>query len=736
MPTHQSNTPLPWLVAWNQTPAEFDSLLIVHGSTYRPISICMHGEQSVPHLADDRLYSSIWVQRPGPNWHIQSWLTVYQLENYLDAQKTKGFFPRLIAAHAKSIGGDGFAVVVEEGPPESWVEPMVLGVQLPWRLPQRRVEDFYPRCCAAYGTNAWVGGNLIKHAFVWEKQPNQDKVWWNGFAGNDPSNPPWGDTFGDQFAALTKGFWRPDWVCPVEGWYGVLNQQLHLFGPRYFSLWRDDHVNNWSLNTLAISALQGVLQGLAAHRFPIRLQVAGKKGDPKQFAVLMVAASDELMPRTSQVQFAFDPQFTPSAQAPFKAADDWVRARMQTWNIRCGQLAITYNGRLVHASAHTRAEAGYPQLTPKTLMAPGSISKVFTAMLVARLWDQGKLNPFTESITSLLGWTPADPNFSSRRLVQLLSHTSGLSPDGVLWPWWNPLDAATAFQTLQPTDWHWLQYLVTQPSPAPPMPPGGFFMQPNPPNNAMFNPPPSNPPSTTYSGAGIMLAGQCAARQTPVNTVEQALKEFLFKPLGIKRPRVINMTAGQAVEDTDVARLHDNPGYAPNEFNLQFDPNGKVVPVGIEPYTYAGPATKAAAAGGWFMAAVDVARLFSLFDVPNNNPLFSSANQWMAATMLYRYGIGWGMGFAVYGYLPSMPTAAPTYSWHNGAGLGANSLAVRRNDGVVVVVMFNHGDLNDQMDAIMQLGDGINLLALVDSYVATEGWPNWDLFHTVDLPEY
>jgi hypothetical protein len=40
------------------------------------------------------------------------------------------------------------------------------------------------------------------------------------------------------------------------------------------------------------------------------------------------------------------------------------------------------------------------------------------------------------------------------------------------------------------------------------------------------------------------------------------------------------------------------------------------------------------------------------------------------------------------------------------------------------------------MDAIMQLGDGINLLALVDSYVATEGWPNWDLFHTVDLPEY
>jgi CubicO group peptidase (beta-lactamase class C family) len=740
MPTFNRNTPLPWLIVWNQTPSEFDSMVTAlrHPSIdYRPISICMHGEQAAPHLPGDRLYSSIWVKRPGPKWYIQSYLSEPQLNSYLAAQKNKGNFPRLIAAYWNNVGGDGFAVVTEEGSPESWVEPMVWGVQLPTRLPQRRLEGFYPRWCAAYGTNWTVSGSLIKYAFVWEKQPNVRKNWWNGFTGNDPSNPAWEPNFGDQFVALTKGFWRPDLVCPIEGSHGFVNNQVHLFGPRYFSLWRDEQLNSWSFHTIATSGLQGLLQGIATYRFPIRLQVAGKKGDPKQFAMLMVAASDEIIPRTFQVQFAFDPQATPSAQTPFKAADEWVRAKMNIWNIRCGQLAIAYKGKLVHASAHTLAEPGYPQLTPTTVMAPGSISKVFTAMLVARFWDQGKLNPFAQSIVSLLGVTPADPNFSSRRVVQLLSHTSGLSPDAALGTWWVPLDAATAFQTLQPTDWHWMQYLLEQPSPAPPLPPGGFFTQPNPPNNAMFSPPPSNPPPASYSGAGMMLAGQCAVRQTPVTTVAQGLKEFLFAPLGIKRPRVIDITAGQAAEDPTVARLHDNPGYAPNNFNLQFDPNGNVVPVGIEPYTYAGPATMGAGAGGWFMAAVDVARLFSHFDVPNNNPLFSSANQWMEATMLYRYGIGWGMGFVVSGYLPSMPTSPPVYSWHNGAGLGANALAVRRNDGVVVVVMFNHGDLNDAMDAIMSISpDGTDLLALVDSYAATEGWPTWDLFHTVDLPEY
>jgi hypothetical protein len=359
MPNFNKNTPLPWVVVWNQTLSEFNNLVKVLRDpmfNYRPISICMHGEQYGPHLMSMVSYSSIWVQRPGPNWEIKTFLPKTQMAAYIYTQAQKGFFPRLIAAYHNNNGEDAYAVVVEEGAPESFVDLKVSEADRPGRFAQRRAEGFYPRACASYSTNFYSNsGAEIKHAFVWEKQPSVGRYWWNGFLGADPNDPNLSQlplhSYNAQFEALTKGFWRPDYVCPVEGIGG--------FGRRYFSLWRDEQLNAYSVYPMPVSALMGVLQSLESWRFPIRFQVCGPTNS-NQFCVLMVAASDELMPRTMQSEVLSNVPPNPTAPAPFGACDEWVKDKMKTYNIRGAQLAITYQGRLVHASAHTFAEAGYP----------------------------------------------------------------------------------------------------------------------------------------------------------------------------------------------------------------------------------------------------------------------------------------------------------------------------------------------------------------------------------------
>jgi CubicO group peptidase (beta-lactamase class C family) len=349
-------------------------------------------------------------------------------------------------------------------------------------------------------------------------------------------------------------------------------------------------------------------------------------------------------------------------------------------------------------------------------------------MAGARAWDQLLLDPFTTSVDKLLN-VPANqvPGLDKITLAHLLSHCSGVNEAANPF---NDLTIAKHFNTTEPNDWHLVEYLLNHPSP----PPGGIF--PTAPQMIGYNPPPATLPSSVYSGTGMSLAGQCIARAVGKTTFPEAMRDLVNDKLGVTRARVIKLTADEAAEDPAVCRFHDDPGYAPDYYRLEKVPVfNTIVAPHIAPWTYNGGGATGAAPGGWFMAAVDVARLFSSLDVPNN-PLFD-ADQ-IEDLMLTRYSMAYGLGFSVFkveGGGPLLPLLEPgTYAWHNGGWRGTSALAYRRGkvngEGVSIVVMFNHGYFGMDSD------EGGQLVKLADDYAKLAGWPSGDLFKAVDLPEY
>jgi CubicO group peptidase (beta-lactamase class C family) len=90
--------------------------------------------------------------------------------------------------------------------------------------------------------------------------------------------------------------------------------------------------------------------------------------------------------------------------------------------------AVVRDGRMVWAGGRGRVDGAEP--TADTQYRIGSISKTFTAVLVLRLRDEGRLD-LSDPLEAHLPGTPV----GDRSIAQLLSHASGLTaePPG---PWW------------------------------------------------------------------------------------------------------------------------------------------------------------------------------------------------------------------------------------------------------------------------------------------------------------
>ncbi|MBL8057261.1 MAG: beta-lactamase family protein [Anaerolineales bacterium] len=124
----------------------------------------------------------------------------------------------------------------------------------------------------------------------------------------------------------------------------------------------------------------------------------------------------------------------PAAAAP--AAADWaaldafVTAQMAKHGLPGVALAVTRGTDVVYLKAYGTAGAGRP-LTPQTPMYIGSQSKSFTALAVAQLVEQGKIEVEAPVQTYLPWFRVADPEASGRITVShLLHHTSGLAEGG------------------------------------------------------------------------------------------------------------------------------------------------------------------------------------------------------------------------------------------------------------------------------------------------------------------
>lgn len=114
----------------------------------------------------------------------------------------------------------------------------------------------------------------------------------------------------------------------------------------------------------------------------------------------------------------------------FAALDSTIAAQTDKHGLPGVALAVVENGEIVYAKGYGSAGDGLP-MTSQTQMLIGSQSKSFTALAIAQLAEQGKLDLSAPVQTYIPWFRVADEAASARiTLNHLLHHTSGLSDSG------------------------------------------------------------------------------------------------------------------------------------------------------------------------------------------------------------------------------------------------------------------------------------------------------------------
>jgi CubicO group peptidase (beta-lactamase class C family) len=110
--------------------------------------------------------------------------------------------------------------------------------------------------------------------------------------------------------------------------------------------------------------------------------------------------------------------------------DAVIAAQMAKHALPGVALAVIENSEIVYVKGYGVDSTGRP-MTPQTPMLIGSQSKSFTALAIAQLAEQGKLDLFVPVQTYIPWFRVADETASARiTLDHLLNHTSGLSDSG------------------------------------------------------------------------------------------------------------------------------------------------------------------------------------------------------------------------------------------------------------------------------------------------------------------
>lgn len=125
-----------------------------------------------------------------------------------------------------------------------------------------------------------------------------------------------------------------------------------------------------------------------------------------------------------------------TAKGPdLKALDAWVTGAMTEWKVPGVAVGIIQDGRVVVAKGYglRNVEDKLP-VTERTIMAIGSNTKSFTAVLMAILVDSGKLDWEKPVREYLPDFRLSDP-YATREMTprDLVSHSSGLPRHDLLW---------------------------------------------------------------------------------------------------------------------------------------------------------------------------------------------------------------------------------------------------------------------------------------------------------------
>lgn len=127
---------------------------------------------------------------------------------------------------------------------------------------------------------------------------------------------------------------------------------------------------------------------------------------------------------------------TADAQAgPLAGYDDYIAKAMQDWKVPGMAIAIVRNDSVVFMKGYGTRTVGTRQpVDGHTVFAIGSVSKAFTATLIAMLVDEGKMSWDDPATKHLPEFELFDPYVTREITVRdMLAHRSGLSRGDLLW---------------------------------------------------------------------------------------------------------------------------------------------------------------------------------------------------------------------------------------------------------------------------------------------------------------
>ena len=290
---------------------------------------------------------------------------------------------------------------------------------------------------------------------------------------------------------------------------------------------------------------------------------------------------------------------TGTAVPAFASLDQQILAAMQQSSVKGGALSITYNGRLIHSRGYGCADtASNTAVRPDALMRVASVSKLFTAISVLELFQQGKLSlddkvfgpsGILSSFTPIPGKS-INPDLLTITVRHLLEHAGGWDRattqrfNGV--PYNEPIDGLLEAAPLA----------LGNP------PPGSTSDV----IRVMLSQPVQHAPGTffAYSNFGYAVLGRVVEKISGIG-YEQFVEQNILKPLGIGRQKL----AATLMSDT-----------ANGEVTYYDAPDAPLVPSVFSPATqvprpYGGKLMEDLdSAGGWVANAVDLCKFLDGVD--------------------------------------------------------------------------------------------------------------------------
>ncbi len=626
--------------------------------------------------AGEPQYSSVWTSAAGPaQQHSKALMSGAAFEQWRTTVEGAGHQVALIAAHAP----DPKSAATFEAVAETASTGTVAKVDLVVNGPAADPTSLFYWCEWAFmngsiptSIDLYESGGALRAAVVLGKNPA--KVGWNWTQVIQDAA-----SFGQNWKVLSQYGGRPALVTrEVQGKRLVVS--------------RDDHVGFWLLHSDLDAKQAGAKTDQYGEegKYPISVSV----GNDGRYAMVWASRKDPLPNRWAAVG-----QEVPELSTVDKAVQDYMTSE----GIRGATVAVTKDGRLVHARTFTRAPSSYPILTTKDIFRVGSCTKVFVAMVIHQLIEEQRVVPATgqpltlntkvlEALgikTSLTASGVIEAGVADITVGDLLSHQSrladrNLNTDG------NLMMTALGKKFADVTKADCMRHLAGYPLKT----------------------------VSEYSNNGYVVAGAIIEAVDLVNgqprSTFDSVRERILKPLGLDRPAVscwAKGTESQWAVPQELMTLAAVP-------NL-FAGDGSLTVPGYED----GHPGHGEGCGSLAFSAADMVKVMSSFTVgKQTNPLLSQASvdrMWPAADPLFGFIRG------------SAPAGYDEVYWHNGGLAGGHGVfAIYRQGGgdagATVAVYFNRDD--DGKDMASPYWDPI--------IAGVKTWPTHDLFPTLGIPAH